>query len=98
LYDIPLAEKEKYAMGEGVNYLGYKRIGEFVVDKKGTPDSQETWNVESDYIPEILIISSPKTMPLDFPKTQGQFLLSQRKTPKSFVITSLPVKKSRPPS
>lgn len=45
LYDIPLAEKEKYAMGDGVNYLGYKRIGEFVVDSKGTPDSQETWNV-----------------------------------------------------
>jgi len=98
LYDIPLAEKEKYAMGEGVNYLGYKRIGEFVVDKKGTPDSQETWNVESDYVQEILIISSPKTMPLDFPKTQGLFLMSPRKTQRSFVITSLPVKKSHPPS
>jgi len=45
LYDIPLEEKEKYAMGDGVNYLGYKRIGEFVIDSKGTPDSQETWNV-----------------------------------------------------
>jgi isopenicillin N synthase-like dioxygenase len=45
LYDIPLSEKEKYAMGDGVNYLGYKRVGEFIVDSKGTPDSQETWNV-----------------------------------------------------
>ena len=45
LYDISLEETEAYAMGDGVNYLGYKRIGEIVVDSKGTPDSQETWNV-----------------------------------------------------
>jgi isopenicillin N synthase-like dioxygenase len=45
LYNIPLEDKEACAMGDGVNYLGYKRIGEIVVDSKGTPDSQETWNV-----------------------------------------------------
>ena len=47
LFDLPLEEKEKYAMGEGGNYLGYKRLGGFVVDAKGTPDSQETWNVRA---------------------------------------------------
>jgi isopenicillin N synthase-like dioxygenase len=47
LFEIPTAEKEKYLMGDGVNYLGYKRVGEFIVDSKGTPDSQETWNVHS---------------------------------------------------
>jgi isopenicillin N synthase-like dioxygenase len=45
LFDLPLEEKEQYAMGTGVNYLGYKRIGGFIIDAKGTPDSQETWNV-----------------------------------------------------
>ena len=46
LFELPLDEKEQYAMGEGGNYLGYKRIGGFVVDAQGTPDSQETWNVQ----------------------------------------------------
>jgi len=41
---IPVEEKERHAMGDVVNYLGYKRIGKFV-NSKGTPDSQETWNV-----------------------------------------------------
>jgi isopenicillin N synthase-like dioxygenase len=47
LMDIPLEEKQKYAMGTGSNYMGYKAIGGIVVDKKGTPDSNETWNVHS---------------------------------------------------
>jgi isopenicillin N synthase-like dioxygenase len=45
LFDLPLQEKEGYAMGSGANYLGYKRVGDFIVDSQGTPDSQETWNV-----------------------------------------------------
>jgi hypothetical protein len=45
LYGIPFEEKGEYAMGDKVNYLGYRYIGEFIVDKRGTPDSQETWNV-----------------------------------------------------
>ena len=45
LFQLPLEEKEKYAMGTGGNYLGYKRLGGFIVDAQGTPDSQETWNV-----------------------------------------------------
>src|SRR5580704_16932632 len=45
LFELPLDEKELYAMGGGGDYLGYKRIGDFIVDSKGTPDSQETWNV-----------------------------------------------------
>jgi isopenicillin N synthase-like dioxygenase len=60
LYDIPLDEKEKYAMGDGVNYLGYKRVGEFIVDSKGTPDSQETWNVHP--FQDTLTCSLQKTM------------------------------------
>jgi hypothetical protein len=49
LMDIPLEEKQKYAMGTGSNYMGYKAIGGIVVDKKGTPDSNETWNVPPEY-------------------------------------------------
>src|SRR5271170_5565812 len=45
LYDIPSEEKEKYAMGDGGNYLGYRRAGLFVVDAKGAPDAVEMWNV-----------------------------------------------------
>lgn len=45
LYGIPLEEKAKDAIGDGINYLRYKHIGESIVDKRGTPDSQETWNV-----------------------------------------------------
>ena len=47
LFNLPLEEKEKYAMGDGGNYMGYKHVGGFIVDSKGTPDSNETWNVLS---------------------------------------------------
>ena len=50
LFEIPLDEKEMFAMGDGGNYLGYKHVGGFIVDKKGTPDSNETWNVYPKYV------------------------------------------------
>ena len=68
LFSLPLEEKEKYAMGDGANYLGYKHVGGFIVDSKGTPDSNETWNVLS-YILKF-DDSSPRTMHLGYLTSQ----------------------------
>lgn len=65
LFEIPLDEKEIYAMGDGGNYLGYKHVGGFIVDRKGTPDSNETWNVH----PTTSVSAESsllKTMPLEY--------------------------------
>ena len=36
LYDMPI-EEEKYLMGDGGAYIGYRKAGSFIADKKGTP-------------------------------------------------------------
>jgi non-haem dioxygenase in morphine synthesis N-terminal len=97
LYDIPMEEKEACAMGSGVNYLGYKRIGEFVVDSKGTRDSQETWNVIVFKLLQLMA-SLQKTMPLGFQKTHILFHALRWRTKRSYRLTSNPARQSQTPS
>lgn len=97
LYDIPMEEKEACAMGSGANYLGYKRVGEFVVDSKGTRDSQETWNVTVFILPRLMG-SLQKMMQLGFPKSHILFHALQWRTKRLYKLTSNPARQSQTPS
>ncbi|USW52805.1 Putative oxoglutarate/iron-dependent dioxygenase, non-hem dioxygenase domain-containing protein [Septoria linicola] len=64
VFDLPVEEKVKYdMMGEG-SYFGYKGYGAGVIDRAGTKDRNEFWNVSKDDVlglserlrnPEVLI-------------------------------------------
>jgi len=45
LFDLPLEEKQKYDFAEQGSYFGYKGYGTGIVDKKGTKDRNEFYNV-----------------------------------------------------
>jgi hypothetical protein len=45
LFDLPLEEKQKYDFAEQGSYFGYKGYGSGVIDKKGTKDRNEFYNV-----------------------------------------------------
>lgn len=51
VFRMPLDEKLMYEMdGKNGVYFGYKSIGSMFVDKNGTPDSVEFWNISKDEI------------------------------------------------
>jgi len=45
LFDLPVEEKQKYDFAEQGSYFGYKGYGSGIVDKKGTKDRNEFYNV-----------------------------------------------------
>ena len=45
LFDLPLEEKQKYDFASQGSYFGYKGYGSGIVDKKGTTDRNEFYNV-----------------------------------------------------
>jgi len=54
LFDLPLQEKQKYDWSARGSYFGYKGYGAGVLDKKGTPDRNEFYNVSKDDILDIV--------------------------------------------
>lgn len=44
-YDLPLEEKKKYDFSAQNSYFGYKEQGAVVIDRKGTRDRNESYNV-----------------------------------------------------
>ena len=48
LFNLPLEEKQSYDFSEQKSYFGYKGQGAAVVDKHGTLDRNEFYNVSSD--------------------------------------------------
>jgi hypothetical protein len=45
LLDLPLQEKKKYDFAEQESYFGYKGYGSGIIDKTGTKDRNEFYNV-----------------------------------------------------
>ena len=51
VFELPLDTKMKYEMdGKNGVYFGYKAVGSMYVDKQGTPDKIEFWNISKDEI------------------------------------------------
>jgi isopenicillin N synthase-like dioxygenase len=51
LFELPLDIKMKYLMdGKNGVYFGYKAVGSMFIDRKGTPDKIEFWNISKDEI------------------------------------------------
>lgn len=48
VFSLPVEEKQKYDLMEEGSYFGYKGYGKGVVDKKGTRDRNEFWNISKD--------------------------------------------------
>ncbi|KAG9186264.1 hypothetical protein G6011_02820 [Alternaria panax] len=60
LYDLEVAEKVKYDFKDQGSYFGYKGYGEGIVDKQGTKDRNEFYNISKD---DILGLSRPLPSP-----------------------------------
>ena len=60
VFDLPVEEKLKYDLMSEGSYFGYKGYGAGVIDKKGTQDRNEFWNVSKD---DILGLSEPVRNP-----------------------------------
>ena len=50
VFNLPVEEKQKYDLMEEGSYFGYKGFGKGVVDKAGTKDRNEFWNISKDDI------------------------------------------------
>ncbi|EME84735.1 uncharacterized protein MYCFIDRAFT_41980 [Pseudocercospora fijiensis CIRAD86] len=50
VFDLPVSEKAKYDMMGENSYFGYKGYGDGVIDRKGTKDRVEFWNISKDDI------------------------------------------------
>ncbi|KAF7196235.1 2-oxoglutarate-dependent dioxygenase gloE [Pseudocercospora fuligena] len=50
VFDLPIEEKSQYDMMGENSYFGYKGYGKGVIDKKGTKDRNEFWNISKDDI------------------------------------------------
>ncbi|KAI8938300.1 hypothetical protein NX059_005953 [Plenodomus lindquistii] len=59
-FDLPVTEKVKYDFKDQGSYYGYKGYGEGVIDKQGTKDRNEFYNISKD---DILAISPPLPAP-----------------------------------
>ncbi|MCJ1395457.1 hypothetical protein MMC18_008343 [Xylographa bjoerkii] len=60
LFDLDVEEKQKYDFSEENSYFGYKGYGKAIIDKEGTLDRNEFYNVSKD---DILALSSPLPAP-----------------------------------
>lgn len=77
VFELPIDTKMKYAMdGKNGVYFGYKATGTMYVDRKGTPDKVEFWNIAKDEI-----ILEDKTT---FPKP----IIAAKDTIKEYMIKS----------
>jgi isopenicillin N synthase-like dioxygenase len=45
LFDLPLDEKQKYDIHDQGSFFGYSAPGATVIDRRGTRDRMEVWNV-----------------------------------------------------
>lgn len=59
-YDLPVSEKVQYDFKSKGSYFGYKGYGEGIVDKNGTRDRNEFYNVSKD---DVLGLSEPLPSP-----------------------------------
>ena len=48
IFSLPLSEKQKYDFVAAGSYFGYKGLGQAIVDRKGTRDGNEFWNLSKD--------------------------------------------------
>ncbi|MCJ1290368.1 hypothetical protein MMC34_001904 [Xylographa carneopallida] len=60
LFDLDVEEKQKYDFSSAKSYYGYKGYGKAIIDKAGTPDRNEFYNVSKD---DILALSPPLPAP-----------------------------------
>ena len=52
-YDLPVTEKVKYDLKSEGSYFGYKGYGEGIIDKQGTRDRNEFYNISKDDILDL---------------------------------------------
>ena len=60
LFALPVSEKQKYDFADQGSYYGYKGLGAGVIDKSGTRDRNEFYNISKD---DMLGISAPLPAP-----------------------------------
>ncbi|KAK3076239.1 hypothetical protein LTS18_013538, partial [Coniosporium uncinatum] len=80
LFDLPLPEKQRYDWSSKGSYFGYKGYGAGVIDKKGTADRNEFYNVSKD---DVLDVVAPQDR-LPAPEMLG-LESTNRKTLASFI-------------
>ncbi|KAK3076174.1 hypothetical protein LTS18_013714, partial [Coniosporium uncinatum] len=80
LFDLPLPEKQRYDWSSKGSYFGYKGYGAGVIDKKGTADRNEFYNVSKD---DVLDVVAPEDR-LPAPEMLG-LESTNRKTLASFI-------------
>ena len=60
LFTLPVSEKHKYDFADQGSYYGYKGLGAGVIDKQGTRDRNEFYNISKD---DMLGLSAPLPAP-----------------------------------
>jgi isopenicillin N synthase-like dioxygenase len=73
VFALPVAEKQKYDFMEQGSYYGYKGLGAGVIDKSGTRDRNEFYNISKD---DMLGISDPLPAPELLQKQESRDLLA----------------------
>ena len=85
VYELPVAEKQKYDFKDQGSYFGYKGLGAGVVDAQGTRDRNEFYNVSKD---DLLGISERLPAP-DVLQDEENRALLRRYMLRSHAIISL---------
>ncbi|PSN59962.1 Clavaminate synthase-like protein [Corynespora cassiicola Philippines] len=62
-FDLPAAEKQQYDFTSKGSYFGYKGSGSGIIDKRGTPDRVDFYNVRSPFPPPPPPIMKPTHRP-----------------------------------
>jgi isopenicillin N synthase-like dioxygenase len=73
LFALPVAEKQKYDFADQGSYYGYKGLGAGVIDKQGTCDRNEFYNISKD---DMLGLSAPLPAPDLLQQQTGRNLLA----------------------
>jgi hypothetical protein len=73
VFALPVSEKQKYDFMEQGSYYGYKGLGAGVIDKSGTRDRNEFYNISKD---DMLGISAPLPAPELLQKQESRDLLA----------------------
>ncbi|KAH9825478.1 UPF0676 protein [Teratosphaeria destructans] len=86
LFDLPIEEKQKYDLKPRGSYFGYKAAGAGVVDKHGTRDRVEWYNISKD---DILGVSSERLPAPEILQDEGNRALLRRHMQRSHAIVQM---------
>jgi hypothetical protein len=86
LFALPTPEKQKFDFVDKGSYFGYKGLGAGIIDKTGTRDRNEFYNVSKD---DILGISSPLPAPDILQQQSSRDLLASYMQKSHAIVTLL---------